>query len=91
MCFKSFGKGKNIKATLGFELVTYIFVVKALTHSETMLGNTFRKENIKHYFILLFISIWSMSQFGDVQYHLKDFCKDTTSSYIKISKSICQW
>lgn len=57
MCFKSFGKGKNIKATLGFELVTYIFVVKALTHSETMLGNTFRKENIKHYFILLFISI----------------------------------
>lgn len=78
MCFKSFGKGKNIKATLGFELVTYRFVVKALTHSGTMLGNNF-KSRFEY-----------MSKFGDVQYHLKDFCNDTTSSYIKISKSICQ-
>lgn len=44
MCFKSFGKGKNIKATLGFELVTCRFVVKALTHSGTMLGNTSEKK-----------------------------------------------
>lgn len=64
MCFKSFGKGKNIKATLGFELVTCRFVVKALTHSGTMLGNTFRKENIKHYFNFIvyldlkYVTIW---------------------------------
>lgn len=44
ICFKNFLKEKITKAPAGFELITYIFVVNALTHSATVLSNYFGKD-----------------------------------------------
>lgn len=44
--FKNFGKGKTIKAPVGFELIFHGFVVYALTQYATLLGNNFAKGQI---------------------------------------------
>lgn len=46
ICFKIFGKVKKIKTLVGFKILTYRFVVNALTHCTMLLDKSFRKENI---------------------------------------------
>lgn len=74
------GKVKILNATAIFELVTYRFVVKC---SNPILQYHFDVSNnleggggakyIKLCFILIFISIISLSENGGVPYHLKGF------------------
>lgn len=67
----NFGKLKILKALMGLELWTYIVVGHALTKCcyVRILG---KKKIIKVNSILLFISIGSTSQYGDVPYHLNN-------------------
>lgn len=44
ICLKEFGKLKNLKFTAKFELLTYKFVVNALTLRAMLIGNKFGKE-----------------------------------------------
>lgn len=56
-----------IKALAGVKLMTYRFVEIALTHYTMSLGNNYGEEKIMNlYWILLFISKGSMSQYGGV-------------------------
>lgn len=66
-----FGKVKFIKAPAEFELMTFRFIVNALTHYATPLGNNFGGEMFIKCLILLFILIGSMSQLGGVPCHFK--------------------
>lgn len=72
ICFKNVLKEKITKAPAGFELITYIFVVNALTHCATVLSNYFGKDKVyKTVLDFFFISIGSTcaSQYGVVSYH----------------------
>ena len=66
--FKIFGKVKIVKA--GLKLITYMFVVNALTHCAMRLGINIGKERIikLHLIFFLFISIGNMLQYGGVLY-----------------------
>lgn len=44
MLKKNFEKEKNVKASAGFEHMTYRFVVQVLTHCSLLLDNNFEKE-----------------------------------------------
>lgn len=59
-----------IKASAGLELMSYRFIVNALTNYAMLLRKEFRKENIYKTMILLFISFESTSLYGSVTYHL---------------------
>lgn len=65
----------KIKAPVGFELITNILVVNALTHCAALLEHNFRKENsfkvIPVLNLILFFSIKSTSQHKGVPYELK--------------------
>lgn len=68
---KFFGKVKIIKASVGFELMTYRNVDNALTPCTTLLGLGQKIFKTIIDFLLLLISIWSSSQYEGVTYHLK--------------------
>lgn len=46
MFYNFFGKVKKIKALVGFKLMTYRFVVNAVTHYATLFGNKIGKDKI---------------------------------------------
>lgn len=70
---KIFGEVKTTKAPMGFEIVTYIFLVNVLTHFATLFGNLicFIGTYHKIYLILLLISKISTSK--TISYHFNFF------------------
>lgn len=66
--FKKIWKVNNFKNHSKIELLTYKFVVNALTLRTMLIGNKFRKEK-KSPMIFLFISIVGMLHYGGVPYH----------------------
>lgn len=81
ICLKEFGKLKNLKFTAKFELLTYKFVVNALTLRAMLIGNKFGKEK-KSYLIFLFISIVGMLHYGCVQnHHNREYKREKTRRF----------
>lgn len=65
MYLRSFERMECIKASAGLELMSYRFVVNALTNYAMLLRNEFRKENIYKtmfdfivYFVRKYVTIW---------------------------------
>lgn len=57
MFYKEIRFLESLKAAAGFELMTYGFLVNAITHYATLLGNTFKDKVKQISLILLFHSM----------------------------------
>lgn len=83
---------KTINAAAGFERMSYWFVDNALTHSATLFGNNFGKENI--YKIILYFIVyldWKTSQFAAVPYHLRECTDILNSRVIFLVTHVSRW